>query len=101
MFAWWGRVVVRGRWLVLVATLGIVAVGVIWGTGIFGALASGGFDDPASESSRASSLFTVENRDMTRVSSRPPQRGQLTSAAAANDRTSRLTRRRHALQSYS
>ena len=58
MFAWWGRVVVRGRWLVLVATLGIVAVGVIWGTGIFGALASGGFDDPASESSRAYARIT-------------------------------------------
>jgi RND superfamily putative drug exporter len=38
---------------VLAATLAVVAVGAGWGTGIFGALASGGFDDPASESSRA------------------------------------------------
>lgn len=53
MFAWWGRAVVRARWFVLAATLAVVAVGAGWGTGIFGALASGGFDDPASESSRA------------------------------------------------
>jgi trehalose monomycolate/heme transporter len=53
MFAWWGRVVVRARWFVLAATLVVVAVGAGWGSGIFGALASGGFDDPASESSRA------------------------------------------------
>jgi RND superfamily putative drug exporter len=53
MFAWWGRAVVRARWFVLAATAGVVALGAVWGTGIFGALASGGFDDPASESSRA------------------------------------------------
>jgi len=53
VFAWWGRAVVRARWFVLAATLAVVAVGAGWGTGIFGALASGGFDDPASESSRA------------------------------------------------
>jgi len=53
VFAWWGRVVVRARWFVLAATAAVVAVGVLWGSGIFGALASGGFDDPASESSRA------------------------------------------------
>ena len=53
MFAWWGRAVVRARWFVLAATLVVVAIGAVWGTGIFGALASGGFDDPASESSRA------------------------------------------------
>jgi RND superfamily putative drug exporter len=50
--------VVRARWFVLAATLALVAVGVLWGTGIFGALASGGFDDPASESSRASARIT-------------------------------------------
>jgi RND superfamily putative drug exporter len=58
VFAWWGRAVVRARWFVLAATLALVAVGTLWGTGIFGALASGGFDDPASESSRASARIT-------------------------------------------
>jgi RND superfamily putative drug exporter len=57
VFAWWGRAVVRARWFVLAATLAVVAVGAVWGTGIFGALASGGFDDPASESSRAHALI--------------------------------------------
>ena len=72
MFAWWGRAVVRARWFVLAATLAVVAVGLVWGTGIFGALASGGFDDTASESSRANSMtssvampgaFTPANAD--------------------------------------
>ena len=58
MFAWWGRAVVRARWFVLAATLAVVAVGLVWGTGIFGALASGGFDDTASESSRAYARMT-------------------------------------------
>jgi RND superfamily putative drug exporter len=60
MFAWWGRAVVRARWFVLAATLAVMAVGAVWGAGIFGALASGGFDDPASESSRAHALITDE-----------------------------------------
>ncbi len=58
MFAWWGRAVVRARWWVLAATAALVAVGIVWGTGIFGALASGGFDDPNSESSRAHARIT-------------------------------------------
>ncbi len=58
MFGWWGRAVARARWVVLAGTLGVVAVGAVWGTGIFGALASGGFDDPASESSHAYARIT-------------------------------------------
>lgn len=58
MFAWWGRTVARARWFVLAVTAVFVAVGLVWGTGIFGALASGGFDDPASESSRAHARIT-------------------------------------------
>jgi trehalose monomycolate/heme transporter len=53
MFGWWGRVVVRTRWWVLAATAVLVLVGGAWGTGIFGMLAGGGFDDPGSDSSRA------------------------------------------------
>jgi RND superfamily putative drug exporter len=53
MFAWWGGAVVRFRWLVLAGTLAVVVAGAVWGTGVFTRLASGGFDDPRSQSSQA------------------------------------------------
>jgi trehalose monomycolate/heme transporter len=53
MFAWWGRMVTRWRWLVLAAGVAFVAVGIGWGTGVFGSLSSGGFEDPGSESAIA------------------------------------------------
>ncbi|MEV4478741.1 MMPL family transporter [Micromonospora coxensis] len=60
MFAWWGRVVVRARWAVLAAAAVLMAVGATWGAGVFGELTGGGFDDPASESSRAAERATAE-----------------------------------------
>lgn len=60
MFAWWGRMVVRLRWSVLAAAVLLVAVGSTWGAGVFGQLTGGGFDDPASESSRAYERITDE-----------------------------------------
>ncbi|MFY1669151.1 MMPL family transporter [Plantactinospora sp. WMMB334] len=60
MFAWWGRVVVRLRWVVLAAGLVLVAVGATWGTGVFGSLTGGGFEDPASESVRTDRRITAE-----------------------------------------
>jgi RND superfamily putative drug exporter len=60
MFEWWGRVVVRLRWAVLGAALVLAALGAAWGTGVFGTLTGGGFDDPASESSRAAARITAE-----------------------------------------
>ncbi|MDO3700635.1 MMPL family transporter [Micromonospora sp. C28SCA-DRY-2] len=60
MFAWWGRAVVRLRWAVLAAAVLLVAVGSTWGAGVFGQLTGGGFDDPASESSRAYERITDE-----------------------------------------
>jgi uncharacterized membrane protein YdfJ with MMPL/SSD domain len=60
MFAWWGRAVVRFRWLVVAAGLVLVAVGAGWGTGVFGAMSNGGFDDPASESVRARERIVAE-----------------------------------------
>ncbi len=53
MFGWWGRTVVRTRWWVLFGSIVFVVVGAAWGTGIFGSLTGGGFDDPGSESSNA------------------------------------------------
>jgi RND superfamily putative drug exporter len=66
MFAAWGRLVVRGRWAVLAAGFGLVALGVLWGTGVFGTLTGGGFDDPASESTiaRDRTIAEVGNRDV-------------------------------------
>jgi uncharacterized membrane protein YdfJ with MMPL/SSD domain len=60
MFGWWGRTVARFRWVVLAAGLLLALVGVGWGTGLFGALTGGGFDDPASESARAQQRIVAE-----------------------------------------
>nr|MDT0661461.1 MMPL family transporter [Micromonospora sp. DSM 115978] len=65
MFGWWGRAVVRFRWAVLAAGLAVVAIGVGWGTGVFGSLTGGGFDDPASESSRTHARIVAELGDQT------------------------------------
>jgi trehalose monomycolate/heme transporter len=60
MFGWWGATVVRMRWAVLGAGLALVVLGATWGTGVLGSLTGGGFDDPASESSRAQQRITAE-----------------------------------------
>ncbi|MEV5689900.1 MMPL family transporter [Micromonospora globbae] len=60
MFGWWGRAVVRLRWAVLAAAVLLAAVGATWGAGVFGQLTGGGFDDPASESSRAYARISDE-----------------------------------------
>jgi uncharacterized membrane protein YdfJ with MMPL/SSD domain len=44
--------VVRFRWLVLAAAAALVVLGAAWGTGVFGSLTGGGFDDPGAESTR-------------------------------------------------
>jgi uncharacterized membrane protein YdfJ with MMPL/SSD domain len=59
-FAWWGGAVVRWRRAVLAAAVVLVVVGLTWGTGVFGALTGGGFDDPDSESSRAHQRIVAE-----------------------------------------
>ncbi|WP_144118957.1 MMPL family transporter [Catellatospora sichuanensis] len=60
MFAWWGRAVVRLRWLVLGIAAAVLVIGASWGGGVFGDLISGGFDDPASASSRAHREITAQ-----------------------------------------
>ena len=60
MFGWWGRIVARLRWVVLAAGALLALVGVGWGTGLFGALTGGGFEDPASESARAEQRIVAE-----------------------------------------
>jgi len=49
----WGAAVVRARWAVLVGSVGVMVAAGVYGTGVFGALTDGGFEDPAAESARA------------------------------------------------
>ena len=49
----WGRIVAARARLVLVGALVLVAAAAAFGLGVFDRLSQGGFDDPASESSRA------------------------------------------------
>ena len=59
MFEAWGRIVYRRRRLVLVIATLAVIFAAVWGTGVFGALQSaGGFNDPGSQSQRATDLAT-------------------------------------------
>src|SRR5258705_8066078 len=58
MFGWWGRTLMRARWWVLLGSVLFVVIGAAWGTGLFGSLKGGGFDDPSSESSRANARIT-------------------------------------------
>jgi len=66
MFAWWGRAVVRFRWAVLAAAAVLVLVGAGWGTGVFGSLTGGGFDDPHAESTvfRERTIAELGNQDI-------------------------------------
>ncbi|MDQ1731378.1 MAG: trehalose monomycolate/heme transporter [Pseudonocardiales bacterium] len=53
MMGWWSQRVIRWRVLVLVGAALFMVLGALWGTGIFAHVVDGGFDDPRSESSRA------------------------------------------------
>ena len=60
MLARLGGMLYRTRWLVLVIALLIVSGAVVFGTGVFSSLKSGGFNDPASELSRAQALLDTK-----------------------------------------
>ena len=60
MLARLGGMLYRTRWLVLLLALLIVSGAVVFGTGVFSSLKSGGFNDPASESSRAQALLDTK-----------------------------------------
>jgi uncharacterized membrane protein YdfJ with MMPL/SSD domain len=53
MFERLGHAMFRRRWWVIGAALLFVVFSGVWGTQVFGSLISGGFENPASESSRA------------------------------------------------
>ena len=56
MFEALGRVMYRRRRWVVALTLAFVVFAGVWGTGVFGAMTGGGFEDPDSESSRAAEV---------------------------------------------
>ncbi len=60
MLARLGGTIYRTRWLVFFVALLIVAGAAVFGSGLFGSLKSGGFNDPASESSRAQTLLDAK-----------------------------------------
>ena len=60
MFTALGRLVVRRTKLVLFGSLVVFVVTAILGGGVFASLSSGGFDDPSSDSARASELLENE-----------------------------------------
>src|SRR5829696_10511095 len=63
MFEALGRVMYRRRRWVVAVALGFVVFAGVWGTGVFGAMTGGGFEDPDSDSSRA---VAVAERELGR-----------------------------------
>jgi len=60
MFESWGRLVYRRRRLVLAVAALLVSAAAVWGTGVFGALQSGGgFTAPGSPSQRSRRLGAI------------------------------------------
>ncbi|ANZ37121.1 MMPL domain-containing protein [Lentzea guizhouensis] len=53
MFAKWGSLAYRRRWVVLVATVLLAVLGGVWGLGVFDKLSQGGYEAPSSEAARA------------------------------------------------
>ncbi|MEU4801518.1 MMPL family transporter [Actinosynnema sp. NPDC023587] len=56
MFANWGSLAYRRRWVVLIATVVLAVAGGVWGLGVFDKLSQGGYDAPSSESARANQV---------------------------------------------
>lgn len=56
MFTVLGSAVYVRRRLILTLTGIFMVIAAVWGTGVFGSLANGGFEDPGSESNRAAEL---------------------------------------------
>jgi trehalose monomycolate/heme transporter len=56
VFAAWGALVYRTRWMVIAVVLGVTVLGGAWGTGVFAHLSQGGYVDTTSESSTAADL---------------------------------------------
>lgn len=68
MFAKWGWIAYRRRWVVLVATVLLAVLGGVWGLGVFDKLSQGGYEAPSSEAARADKVaeeaFGRQNGDV-------------------------------------
>ncbi len=68
MFAKWGSIAYRRRWVVLVATVLLTVLGGVWGLGVFDRLSQGGYEAPSSEAARADEVaeqaFGRQNGDV-------------------------------------
>src|SRR5262249_17769104 len=53
MLAALGRLLYRARWAALLLSLAVVLGAALYGSGVFGTLTSGGFEDPNSQSAQA------------------------------------------------
>src|SRR2546430_4952579 len=63
MFARWGQFVGKARWFVLAAGLALTVFGATWGTGVFGSLSAGGFNDPTTRANQVRQQITRELGD--------------------------------------
>lgn len=57
MFVRWARVVIQRPWALLVASAAFVIAAAVWGVGVMDRLDGGGWEDPKSESARASAFL--------------------------------------------
>jgi len=68
MFAKWGSIAYRRRWVVLIATVLLTVLGGVWGIGVFDKLSQGGYEAPSSEAARADKVaeeaFGRQNGDV-------------------------------------
>ena len=89
MFAKWGSLAYRRRWVVLVATVLLSVTGGVWGLGVFDRLSQGGYEAPGSEAVRARQVaeeaFGRQGGDVLVV-----YRGAVTNPAVAKKITDRL-----------
>jgi RND superfamily putative drug exporter len=56
VFAKWGSLAYRRRWVVLIATVLLSVMGGAWGLGVFDRLSQGGYEAPSSEAARANKV---------------------------------------------
>ncbi|KAA2251349.1 MMPL family transporter, partial [Solihabitans fulvus] len=56
MFAKWGSLAYRRRWVVLIAVVLLSVLGGVWGVGVFDRLSQGGYESPTSEAFRADEI---------------------------------------------
>ncbi|MFI9380852.1 MMPL family transporter [Kutzneria sp. NPDC052558] len=57
MFASWGRVAFRRRWIVIIAVLLLTVIGGAWGAGVSDKLTQGGYDDPGSQAAQVDKVI--------------------------------------------